>query len=103
MRYIFAFNNDKPPVQIHQDDIIRYLNFIKKQFDLDYNKWRMVAGYIAQACSLFYKNHLLAPQRTALGVEVKKAATNFRTCVLQTWTVLTRILGKAVIVPDFIE
>ncbi|MCP4337791.1 MAG: tyrosine-type recombinase/integrase [Desulfobulbaceae bacterium] len=57
MRYIFAFYNDKPPVQIHQDDIIRYLNFIKKQFGSGYDKCRMVA----QACSFFYKNILHVP------------------------------------------
>ena len=54
MRYIFAFYNDKPPVQINRDDIIRYLNFIKKQFGSGYDKCRMVA----QACSFFYKNIL---------------------------------------------
>jgi site-specific recombinase XerD len=57
MRYIFAFYNDKPPVQIDQDDIIRYLNFIKKQFGSGYDKCRMVA----QACSFFYKNILQVP------------------------------------------
>ena len=57
MRYIFAFYNDKPPVQINQDDIIRYLNFIKKQFGSGYDKCRMVA----QACSFFYKNILQVP------------------------------------------
>lgn len=54
MRYIFAFYNDKAPIQINQDDIIRYLNFIKKQFGSGYDKCRMVA----QACSFFYKNIL---------------------------------------------
>ena len=57
MRYIFAFYNHKPPVQINQDDIIRYLNFIKKQFGSGYDKCRMVA----QACSFFYKNILQVP------------------------------------------
>ncbi len=57
MRYIFAFYNDKAPVEINQDDIIRYLNFIKKQFGSGYDKCRMVA----QACSFFYKNILQVP------------------------------------------
>jgi len=54
MRYLFAFYNDKDPVQVNQDDIIVYINFIKKQFGSGYDKCRMVA----QACSFFYKNIL---------------------------------------------
>jgi len=54
MRYLFAFYNDKDPVQVNQDDIIAYINFIKKQFGSGYDKCRMVA----QACSFFYKNIL---------------------------------------------
>ena len=54
MRYIFSFYNDKDPVDINQDDIIRYLNFIKAQFGSGYDKCRMVA----QSCSFFYKNIL---------------------------------------------
>jgi len=54
MRYIFSFYNEKDPTQIDQDDIIRYLNFIKAQFGSGYDKCRMVA----QACSFFYKNIL---------------------------------------------
>jgi len=54
MRYIFSFYNEKGPTQIDQDDIIRYLNFIKAQFGSGYDKCRMVA----QSCSFFYKNIL---------------------------------------------
>jgi len=54
MRYIFSFYNEKDPTQIDQDDIIRYLNFIKQQFGSGYDKCRMVA----QSCSFFYKNIL---------------------------------------------
>jgi len=54
MRYIFSFYNQKDPANIDQDDIIRYLNFIKQQFGSGYDKCRMVA----QSCSFFYKNIL---------------------------------------------
>ncbi len=54
MRYLFSFYNSKDPVQVDQDDIIAYINFIKKQFGSGYDKCRMVA----QACSFFYKNIL---------------------------------------------
>lgn len=54
MRFIFSFYNEKNPVDINQDDIIKYINFIKKQFGSGYDKCRMVA----QSCSFFYKNIL---------------------------------------------
>ena len=54
MRYIFAYYNHKDPTLIDQDDIIGYINFIKKHFGSRYDKCRMVA----QACSFFYKNVL---------------------------------------------
>ena len=54
IRYIFSYYNEKDPSLIDQDDIIRYLNFIKKQFGSGYDKCRMVA----QSCSFFYK-HIL--------------------------------------------
>ena len=54
MRYIFSFYNDKEPSKIDQDDIIKYINFIKRQFGSGYDKCRMVA----QSCSFFYKNIL---------------------------------------------
>lgn len=54
MRYLFSYFNEKDPVAINQDDIIQYLNYIKKQFGSGYDKCRMVA----QACSFFYKNIL---------------------------------------------
>lgn len=57
MRYIFSYYNQKDPEQITQEDIISYLNFIKKQFGSGYDKCRMVA----QACSFFYKNILRVP------------------------------------------
>ncbi|MEX1122921.1 MAG: tyrosine-type recombinase/integrase [Balneolales bacterium] len=57
MRYIFSYYNQKDPEDITQDDIIGYLNFIKKQFGSGYDKCRMVA----QACSFFYKNILRVP------------------------------------------
>lgn len=57
MRYIFSYYNQKDPQKITQEDIIRYLNFIKKQFGSGYDKCRMVA----QACSFFYKNILRVP------------------------------------------
>lgn len=57
MRYIFSFYNHKDPGLINQDDIIAYINFIKKQFGSGYDKCRMVA----QACSYFYKNILHVP------------------------------------------
>jgi integrase len=57
MRYIFCYYNEKSPKEITQDDIIHYLNFIKKQFGSGYDKCRMVA----QSCSFFYKNILQVP------------------------------------------
>lgn len=57
MRYIFSYYNEKDPAQITQDEIIRYLNFIKREFGSGYDKCRMVA----QACSFFYKNILKVP------------------------------------------
>ncbi len=57
MRYIFSYFNEKDPTLIDEDDIISYLNFIKKQFGSGYDKCRMVA----QACSFFYKNILKVP------------------------------------------
>ena len=57
MRFIFSYYNKKDPERITQDDIIGYLNFIKKQFGSGYDKCRMVA----QACSFFYKNILRVP------------------------------------------
>lgn len=54
MRYIFSFYNDKDPSKIDQDDIIKYINFIKRQFGSGYDKCRMVA----QSCSFFYKKIL---------------------------------------------
>ena len=54
MRYLFAYYHEKDPEQVDQDDIIAYINFIKKQFGSGYDKCRMVA----QACSFFYKNIL---------------------------------------------
>ena len=57
MRYIFAYNNHKDPATINHEDIIAYINFIKKQFGSGYDKCRMVA----QACSFFYKHILRVP------------------------------------------
>lgn len=57
MRYIFSYYNEKDPALIDQDDIIHYINFIKKQFGSGYDKCRMVA----QACSFFYKHILKSP------------------------------------------
>lgn len=57
MRYIFSYYNQKNPEEITQEDIVRYINFIKKQFGSGYDKCRMVA----QACSFFYKNILRLP------------------------------------------
>jgi site-specific recombinase XerD len=57
MRYIFCYYNEKSRKEITQDDIIHYLNFIKKQFGSGYDKCRMVA----QWCSFFYKNILQVP------------------------------------------
>lgn len=57
MCYIFSYYNEKDPTSITQDDIIKYLNFIKKQFGSGYAKCRMVA----QSCSFFYKNILQVP------------------------------------------
>ena len=54
MRFIFSFYNEKDPSKIDQDDIIKYINFIKRQFGSGYDKCRMVA----QSCSFFYKNIL---------------------------------------------
>ena len=44
MRYIFAYYNHKDPKEITQEDIIRYLNFIKKQFGSGYDKCPRVKG-----------------------------------------------------------
>lgn len=57
MRYIFSYYNHKDPTLINQEDIIAYINFIKKHFASGYDKCRMVA----QACSFFYKNILRVP------------------------------------------
>lgn len=57
MRYIFAYYNHLDPQAITGEDIIGYINFIKKQFGSGYDKCRMVA----QACSFFYKNILQVP------------------------------------------
>lgn len=57
MRYIFSYYNEKDPTLIDQDDIIHYINFIKKQFGSGYDKCRMVA----QAYSFFYKHILKSP------------------------------------------
>ena len=57
MRYIFAYYNDKDPEIINQDDIIGYINYIKKNFNSGRDKCRMVA----QSCSFFYKNILTVP------------------------------------------
>ena len=57
MRYIFSYYNEKDPTLIDQDDIIRYINFIKKQFGSGYDKCRMVA----QSCSFCYQNILRVP------------------------------------------
>jgi site-specific recombinase XerD len=54
MRFLFSYYNEKDPVSINQDDIISYINFLKKQFGSGYDKCRMVA----QSCSFFYKNIL---------------------------------------------
>ncbi len=54
MRYIFSYYNAKDPTKIDEEDIINYINFIKKQFGSGYDKCRMVA----QSCSFFYKNIL---------------------------------------------
>jgi len=54
MRYIFSYYNEKDPTKIDEEDIINYINFIKKQFGSGYDKCRMVA----QSCSFFYKNIL---------------------------------------------
>ena len=57
MRYIFSYYNEKDPTLIDQDDIIRYINFIKRQFGSGYDKCRMVA----QSCSFFYQHILRVP------------------------------------------
>jgi len=57
MRYIFSYYNEKDPTLIDQDDIIRYINFIKREFGSGYDKCRMVA----QSCSFFYQHILRVP------------------------------------------
>lgn len=54
MRYLFSFYNEKDPELINQDQIIAYINYLKKHFGSGYDKCRMVA----QSCSFFYKNIL---------------------------------------------
>jgi len=54
IRFVFAYYNHKSPVQIEQDNIIAYINYLKKHFGSGYDKCRMVA----QALSCFYK-HIL--------------------------------------------
>lgn len=57
IRFVFAYYNHKEPAQVDQDDIIAYINYIKKHFGSGYDKCRMVA----QACSFFYKHILRVP------------------------------------------
>lgn len=57
IRFVFAYHNDKEAEKVDQDDIIAYINYIKKHFGSGYDKCRMVA----QACSFFYKNILRVP------------------------------------------
>lgn len=57
MRFLFSYYNEKDPTQIDQDDIIAYINYIKKRFGSGYDKCRMVA----QSCSFFYRNVLRVP------------------------------------------
>ena len=54
---MFAYYNDKSPELIDQDDIIAYINYIKKHFGSGYDKCRMVA----QSLSCFYKHILRVP------------------------------------------
>ncbi|MEL7181715.1 MAG: tyrosine-type recombinase/integrase [Pseudomonadota bacterium] len=57
IRFVFAYYNHKLPKLINQDDIIAYINYIKKHFGSGYDKCRMVA----QALSCFYKHILQVP------------------------------------------
>jgi len=57
MRYTFSYYNEKDLTLIDQDDIIRYINFIKREFGSGYDKCRMVA----QSCSFFYQHILRVP------------------------------------------
>ncbi len=57
IRFVFAYYNDKDPEKVDQDDIIAYINYIKKHFGSGYDKCRMVA----QALSCFYKHILRVP------------------------------------------
>ena len=52
MRFIFAYYNDLPPKSITQQNIIDYINFIKKEHGVSRDKCRMTA----QSCSFFYKH-----------------------------------------------
>lgn len=54
---MLAYYNEKSPDLIDQDNIIAYINYIKKHFGSGYDKCRMVA----QALSCFYKHILRVP------------------------------------------
>lgn len=57
MRYIFGYYNDVVPSMLKQEDIVKYLIYIKTEHQVGRAKCRLVA----QACSFFYKNVLPTP------------------------------------------
>jgi len=57
LRYLFGYYNDVSPTSIKQDDIVKYLIYIKSVHGVGRDKCRMVA----QSCSFFFKHILPSP------------------------------------------
>jgi len=57
MRFLFAYFNHVPPKNIAQNNLVDYLNFIKREHGVGRDKCRMPAS----ACSFFFKHILPTP------------------------------------------
>jgi site-specific recombinase XerD len=57
MRLLFGYYYDMDPADLDQKDLIRYLNFIKKEHGVGRDKCRLFAA----SCSFFYKFVLRSP------------------------------------------
>jgi integrase/recombinase XerD len=57
MRFLFGYYNDVSPSSVKQNDIVKYLNYIKSVHGVKRDKCRMVA----QSCSIFFKHILPTP------------------------------------------
>lgn len=57
MRYLFGYYNEVSPESLRQNDLVKYLNYIKTVHGVGRDKCRMAAS----ACSFFYKHILPTP------------------------------------------